>query len=84
MLDGGEWIIKVMQEFLPLLILWRLAETNRVILKFLPMDQQHIFGRRLNTALQLVPGVTRRRGNNGLGLREGAFERGALSRPHMQ
>src|ERR1700683_5108336 len=84
MFHCGKRIIEVVQKPFPFFILRRLAETNRVVLKFLPMHQQDIFGRGFKAALQLVPGVSGYGGNDGLGLREGALESEALSRPHLQ
>src|SRR5689334_3037326 len=59
MLDGGKRVVKVMQQFPPLLISRRLPEAHRVILERPPMDQQQVAAAVLDATpklVRLVPG----------------------------
>src|SRR5215470_7581594 len=84
MLDDREWIVEMMQQAFPVLILGRAPKSNRVRFERLPINEQNITIRNLDAALQLVRQITRHRRDYRRGLRECGFEFRFHSRPNVQ
>ena len=60
-LNCGKWVIKMMKQLFPFLILNRLPKAFCVVFKPVPVDEQNIFVRRFKTPLQLMRNISRSR-----------------------
>lgn len=83
-LHGRKWIIKAVQQLLPLLVFGRAAKALGVILQGLPLHQQNIAIVLFQAALHAVTDVTGHVRNNALRARKGVFEFCGLVGPHIQ
>ncbi len=58
-LDGGKGIVEVVEECFPALVFGRASESNGVIFKRFPIDEQQVAGLVLDAALEAVADVSR-------------------------
>src|SRR5713226_1268544 len=78
MFHGGEGVVEMTGEPLPLFEFRRLPEPQHVRVARLPVLQNQITPRRVQALVQLVAEVAWRRGNEWGGLLEGGFKHGRL------
>ena len=78
MLYGGEGIVEVMQENLPLLILRRAAKADGVVFEGLPLHEQEVAAAVFEAAAEFVGDIARRVGEDGRCSAECGLEAGFL------
>src|SRR5689334_22367266 len=83
-LDRRKRIVEVVQKPLPILILRRLTEANGMVFERLPIDEQDVAVRHLDTALQLVRYEAGHRSDDRRRLFERRFERSLAPGANVQ
>ncbi len=74
MLDRGEWIIEMVQEGTPSLVIGGQPKANRMVLEFPPMDKKNVTCWRFDAGAQFVGNVTGHRSDDGRRLAKGGDE----------
>jgi hypothetical protein len=80
----GEWVVEVMKNLLPLLILRRLPKADLVVVEGLPPDEKNVFVASFDASLKLVRDVAWHRRNELLGLAKRSFELGRLTGANVE
>src|SRR5437867_2135327 len=83
-LDRRKWIVEMMEESLPSLILGRRPEAYRMVLETGPSHEKEVTAPSFDAALQLECDEARHGGNNTFGFAKRRLESAFLTRSHVQ
>ena len=82
-IDGRKWIVEMMQQLLPLLVLRRLSESFLVGGNTVPAHEKEIVAFALEAPLELVRLIPRHRGNDRLCFAKCGFECRRMPGSHL-